>query len=87
MNSVLWQPIDVGELDFAHRLVMSPMARSRSTPDGTPTEMNGNYYAQRASTALIISERTQPSDDGQEYVLTPGIYADEHIAGWRKVTL
>jgi N-ethylmaleimide reductase len=74
MNSVLWQPIDVGELDFAHRLVMSPMARSRSTPDGTPTEMNGNYYA-------IISERTQPSDDGQEYVLTPGIYTDDYIAG------
>jgi N-ethylmaleimide reductase len=48
--------------------------------------MNGRYYAQRASMALIISEGTQPSDDGQGYLLTPGIYRDEHIAGWRAVT-
>ena len=42
------------------------------------------YYAQRASTALIISEATQPSDDGQGYLMTPGMYTEEHIAGWRR---
>jgi N-ethylmaleimide reductase len=62
------------------------MTRDRSTPDGVPIELNAQYYAQRASTALIITEGTQPSDDGQGYLLTPGIYTDAQIAGWRKVT-
>jgi N-ethylmaleimide reductase len=48
--------------------------------------MNAEYYAQRASMALIITEGTQPSDDGQGYPLTPGIYRDDHVAGWRRVT-
>jgi N-ethylmaleimide reductase len=65
---------------------MSPLTRSRATPDGVPTELNAEYYAQRASHALIITEGTQPSADGQGYPVTPGIYTDEHIAGWRKVT-
>ncbi len=62
------------------------MTRARSTPGGVPTEMNAKYYAQRASMALIITEGTQPSDDGQGYPLTPGIYRDDQIAGWRRVT-
>jgi N-ethylmaleimide reductase len=86
MRDVLWQPITVGELHLKHRLAMSPMTRSRSTPHGTPTDLNAEYYAQRATTALIITEGTQPSDDGQGYLLTPGIYTESHIAGWRKVT-
>ncbi len=65
---------------------MAPMTRSRATPTGMPTELNAEYYAQRASTALIITEGAQPSDDGQGYLLTPGIYTDAHIAGWRRVT-
>jgi N-ethylmaleimide reductase len=73
-------------MNLPHRLVMAPMTRNRSTPEGVPTEMNAEYYAQRASTALIISEGSQPNDDGQGYLLTPGIYTDAHIAGWRKVT-
>src|SRR5579863_6016433 len=86
MSAVLWQPITVGDMNLAHRLVMAPMTRNRSTPEGVPTEMNAEYYAQRASTALIISEGVQPNDDGQGYLLTPGIYTDAHIAGWRRVT-
>lgn len=85
MSEALWQPIKVGRLNLPHRLAMSPMTRSRSTAQGIPTELNALYYAQRASTALIISEGTQPSDDGQGYLLTPGIYNDEQIAGWRLV--
>ncbi|MGN9846070.1 oxidoreductase [Nonomuraea sp. H19] len=50
-----------------------------------PTELNAGYYAQRAWHALIITEGTQPSADGQGYLLTPGIRNDEQFAGWRKV--
>ena len=86
MTTSLWKPITIGDIHLEHRLAMAPMTRVRSTPGGVPTELNAEYYAQRASTALIITEVTQPSDDGQGYMLTPGIYTDEQIAGWRRVT-
>jgi NADH:flavin oxidoreductases, Old Yellow Enzyme family len=54
--------------------------------DGTPGELAAEYYAQRASVGLIVTEGTQPSDDGQGYLATPGIYTPAHVAGWRKVT-
>lgn len=82
----LWRPVQVGDLRLPHRLAMAPMTRDRSHPDGTPSQMNARYYAQRASMALIISEGTQPSEDGQGYLLTPGIHRDEHVDGWRAVT-
>jgi N-ethylmaleimide reductase len=63
MNIKLWQPIQVGDIKLNHRLAMAPMTRSRATAQGVPTELNAEYYAQRASMALIISEGTQPSDD------------------------
>ena len=85
MLNSLWAPTTVGGLSLPHRLVMSPMTRDRSTPEGVPTELNAEYYAQRASHALIITEGTQPSADGQGYLLTPGIHTDEQIAGWRQV--
>jgi N-ethylmaleimide reductase len=86
MTVTLWDPIDVGDLHLPHRLAMAPMTRDRSAASGAPTPLNAEYYAQRASTALIITEGTQPSDDGQGYLLTPGVYTDEHVAGWRQVT-
>jgi N-ethylmaleimide reductase len=86
MPNALWNPIVAGEFSLPHRLAMAPMTRDRSTPEGVPTELNAEYYAQRASHALIITEGTQPNADGQGYPLTPGIYTEEHIAGWRKVT-
>jgi N-ethylmaleimide reductase len=82
----LWNPISVGALELPHRLAMAPMTRDRSRPDGVPTDLNREYYRQRASMALIITEGTQPSDDGQGYLLTPGIYTESHIAGWQEVT-
>jgi N-ethylmaleimide reductase len=84
--NVLWKPADLGSISLAHRLAMAPMTRDRSTPEGVPTALNAEYYAQRASMALIITEGTQPSGDGQGYLLTPGLHADEHIEGWRQVT-
>lgn len=82
---VLWQPVKVGDIPLEHRLAMAPMTRDRSAADGVPTAMNVEYYRQRASMALIITEGTQPSADGQGYLLTPGVYTDEHAAGWQKV--
>ena len=82
----LWRPVRVGDMQLPHRLAMAPMTRDRSRADGTPGEMNARYYAQRAAMSLIISEGTQPSEDGQGYLLTPGIHTDEHVYGWQAVT-
>lgn len=83
---VLWTPIALGDIALPHRLAMAPMTRNRSTAEGVPTELNARYYAQRASNALIITEGTQPSADGQGYMLTPGIHTEAQMAGWRLVT-
>jgi N-ethylmaleimide reductase len=78
-------PVRVGRYTLPNRLVMAPMTRSRAKFDGTPGELATEYYAQRASVGLIVTEGTQPSDDGQGYLTTPGIYSPAHIAGWKKV--
>jgi len=85
MNA-LWSPVKVGKLNLSHRLAMAPMTRGRAKPDGSPGDSAAKYYAQRASLGLLISEGTQPSDDGQGYTTTPGIYTDAHVSAWRKVT-
>ncbi|WP_434778923.1 alkene reductase [Neisseria sp. Ec49-e6-T10] len=82
----LFTPIKLGQNTLSNRLAMAPMTRSRAQYDGTPSEMASEYYAQRASIGLIITEGTQPSDDGQGYMMTPGIYTDAHVAGWQKIT-
>lgn len=81
----LYAPIRVGMHNLSNRLVMAPMTRDRAEYDGTPGSLAAEYYAQRASIGLIVTEGTQPSDDGQGYLMTPGIYTDEHVAGWRNV--
>lgn len=82
----LFTPVTVGRYTLSNRLVMAPMTRSRARADGTPGELAALYYAQRASMGLIIAEGTQPSDDGQGYLTTPGIYTDAHVAGWKRIT-
>jgi N-ethylmaleimide reductase len=79
-------PIRVGRHTLPNRLVMAPMTRSRAKFDGTPGELAAEYYSQRASVGLIVTEGTQPSDDGQGYLATPGIYSPAHVAGWKKVS-
>ena len=86
MTDSLLTSVEVGALALPHRIAMAPMTRDRSGADGTPTSLNAEYYAQRASTALIVTEGAQPSEDGQGYLLTPGIFTDAHVAGWRAVT-
>ena len=81
-----FSPLQLGPYTLQNRLVMAPMTRSRAQFDGTPGDLAADYYAQRAGVGLIVTEGTQPSDDGQGYLTTPGIYTDAHVAGWRKVT-
>ncbi len=81
----LWSPVTAGALRLRNRIAMSPMTRDRSAPDGSPVPLNAEYYGQRATVGLVITEGTQPNDDGQGYLLTPGVYTDAHVAGWRRV--
>ncbi|MBK1726091.1 alkene reductase [Halorhodospira neutriphila] len=86
-NDPLFQPLELGALTLPNRIVMAPLTRARAgQPGDVPTAMNACYYAQRASTGLIIGEATQVSQQGQGYAYTPGIYTQEQIAGWRQVT-
>lgn len=82
----LFTPFKLGHLTLNNRLVMAPMTRSRAEYDGTPADLAVEYYAQRAGVGLIVAEGTQPSDDGQGYLMTPGIYTDAHVAGWKQIT-
>ncbi len=85
--STLFSHYQLGQFDLPHRIVMAPLTRSRSSqPGDIPNDMNAEYYRQRASAALIIAEATQISPQGKGYAYTPGIYSDEQIAGWQKVT-
>ncbi|ROZ50317.1 alkene reductase [Rhodococcus sp. WS3] len=81
----LWQPFTLGRVELPHRLALAPMTRNRANPDGTPGPLVATYYGQRGSLGLVITEGTQPSDDGQGYPNTPGIYTPAHIVGWSNV--
>lgn len=83
----LFAPVRLGRYDLPSRLVMAPLTRSRARqPGNVPTSLNACYYAQRASAALIVSEATQVSQQGQGYAWTPGIHSPQQIEGWRLVT-
>ncbi|MCW7538489.1 alkene reductase [Aquabacterium sp. A7-Y] len=86
----LFDPIRVGDIELATRLVMAPLTRNRAGAGQTPTELTVEYYRQRANPAdgagLIITEATQISPMGQGYLDTPGIHSPEQVAAWKKVT-
>mmetsp|Transcript_19700 Transcript_19700/g.33808 ORF Transcript_19700/g.33808 Transcript_19700/m.33808 type:complete len:380 (+) Transcript_19700:195-1334(+) len=83
----LFKPIKVGSLELKTRIAMSPMTRTRSTDDGVPTDLNVLYYDQRASDgALLITEGIAPDAHAVGYFRQPGLFTDEQIAGWKKVT-
>lgn len=83
--SSLWQPFTLGRVELSHRLALAPMTRNRANDDGTPGDLVAEYYGQRASLGLLITEGAQPSADGQGYQNTPGIYTPEHVEGWKNV--
>ncbi|RVH26426.1 alkene reductase [Sinorhizobium meliloti] len=82
----LFSAYDLGGLTLKNRIVMAPLTRNRAGAGLVPSEFAANYYAQRASAGLIITEATQVSKQAQGYQNTPGLYTPEQVAGWRKVT-
>ncbi len=75
MNDPLFTPITLGALNLRNRIVMSPMTRDRAGPDDVPNDMMVDYYRQRASAGLIVTEGVQPSAIGKGYWRTPGRYS------------
>jgi N-ethylmaleimide reductase len=86
-SDVLFQPYRLGPFNLRHRIVMAPLTRSRARqPGNVPGSLAACYYAQRASAALIVSEATQISMQGQGYAWTPGIHSREQVEAWHRVT-
>lgn len=88
MPSSLLSPITVGAFSLKNRIIMAPLTRSRASgaDNRTPNELMKEYYVQRASAGMIISEATAVTPMGVGYANTPGIWSNEHIAGWRAIT-
>lgn len=84
-NATLFNPVQAGDLHLANRIVMAPLTRNRA-PDATPTALMAEYYAQRASAGLLISEATAISQQGQGYTDVPGLYGEEQVEAWKPVT-
>jgi N-ethylmaleimide reductase len=84
--SKLFEPYQLGPIKLTNRTVMAPLTRNRAVAGFVPGPLAAEYYGQRASAGLLITEASQISQQGQGYQDTPGIYSKEQVAGWRKVT-
>jgi N-ethylmaleimide reductase len=82
----LFEPYKLGPITLPNRFVMAPLTRNRAVEGFVPSPLATEYYGQRASAGLLITEASQVSQQGQGYQDTPGIYSKEQVAGWRKVT-
>jgi len=83
----LFDPISIGSLHLPNRIIMAPLTRNRSTmPGRVPNALMKEYYVQRASAGMIISEATSVIPEGVGYPATPGIWSEEQVAGWRAIT-
>jgi N-ethylmaleimide reductase len=81
-----FSPTTVGAIAVANHIAMAPLTRSRADKDGVHSDLAVEYYRQRASAGLIISEATNISRQGRGYAYTPGIYTDAHVEAWSRVT-
>ena len=82
----LFDPIDLGALHAPNRILMAPLTRGRADKDAVPTAVMVDYYTQRASAGLIITEATGISREGLGWPFAPGLWSDEQVEGWRPVT-
>lgn len=82
----LFDPIKVGDLTLPNRVFMAPLTRQRASEGRVPNELMRDYYVQRASAGLILSEATSVTPMGVGYADTPGIWSDEQVEGWKLVT-
>jgi N-ethylmaleimide reductase len=85
-RDILFSPFTLGSLTLPNRVVMAPLTRNRAGQGNTPHALNAEYYAQRATAGLIISEASQISPQGIGYPGTPGIHSPAQVAGWQRVT-
>jgi len=85
INNILLSPYQLGNITLKNRIVMAPMTRSRALGN-IPSEMMVNYYCQRSSAGLIITEGTSPSPNGLGYSRIPGIFNEDQVKGWLKIT-
>jgi N-ethylmaleimide reductase len=83
---MLFTPLDTSSLHLRNRVVMSPLTRSRASQDNIPTALMAEYYGQRATAGLIITEGTSPSPNGLGYARIPGLFDVAQVAGWKQVT-
>lgn len=84
-HATLFNPVHAGDLTLANRIVMAPLTRNRA-PNAIPTALMAQYYTQRASAGLLITEATAISQQGQGYADVPGLYAEEQVEAWKEVT-
>lgn len=82
----LFTPFELSDLTLSNRIVMATMTRSRALEGNVPNPLAADYYAQRASAGLIVTEAAQVSPQGVGYVRTPGLHTAEQLAGWTTVT-
>ena len=82
----LFESYTLGPITLPNRLVMAPLTRNRAVAGLVPNPLAIEYYGQRASAGLLVTEASQVSQQGQGYQDTPGIYSKQQVAGWRKVT-
>jgi len=82
----LFESLSLGNLHMKNRIVLAPMTRGRAGPERIANEVMADYYHQRSSAGLLITEATVVSRQGIGWIDSPGIYTDEMVAGWRKVT-
>ncbi len=85
MADILFTPAKLGSLTLSNHIVMAPMTRSRAIGN-VPNDLMATYYGQRATAGLIITEGTSPSPNGLGYARIPGIYSEEQVEGWKKIT-
>ena len=84
--TTLFDKLTIGNTELSNRILYAPMTRSRANDEGVQPDFVAEYYGQRATAGLLITEATNVSAMAKGYVRTPGIYTDEQIASWRKVT-
>jgi N-ethylmaleimide reductase len=85
--TTLFDPIKIGDLELANRIIMAPLTRARAVGGKrVPNSLMTEYYVQRASAGLILTEATSVTPQGVGYANTPGIWSDEQVAGWKEIT-
>lgn len=85
-TSILFEPLSIGNLHLKNRIALAPMTRGRAGTERVPNDLMAEYYYQRSSAGLLITEATVISKQGIGWIDSPGIFTEEMVAGWRKVT-